>query len=62
MHALVFEMTTYVLFLLYRRPSGTDKDLFVQLFVDCSKYEIPSTQDLLTKTFNEDKITFAKVF
>lgn len=49
--------------LYYRRPSGTDKEFFVQLFVEPDKsMTMPSTELLLIKMFKEQKITFAKVY
>ena len=47
---------------MYRRPSGTDSEFFVQLFVEADKgMVIPTTQDLLHKMFKEQNITFAEV-
>ena len=46
---------------MFRRPFGTDKEFFVQLFVEGDKHNIPKTQDLLAEMFKEQQITFAKV-
>ena len=57
-------MPTYVLstMCVHSRPSGTDKEFFVQLFVEPDKsMAMPTTEMLLTKMFKEQKITFAKV-
>ena len=46
----------------YRRPSGTDKEFFVQLFVEPDKDEpAVDTQRLLHKMFLEQNITFVQV-
>jgi len=45
-----------------RRPSGTDKEFFVQLFVEPNKaMSLPTTEDLLAKMFKEQNITFEEV-
>lgn len=50
------------IFNFYRRPSGTDKEFFVQLFVEPDKsMPMPTTERLLMKMFKEQKITFEKV-
>ena len=47
----------------YRRPSGTDEEFFVQLFVEPDKsMAMPTTELLLIKMFKEQNITFAKVW
>ena len=48
--------------LYYRRPSGIDKEFFVQLFIEPDQ-DKPSvnTQTLLCKMFQEQNITFTKV-
>ena len=46
----------------YRRPSGIDKEFFVQLFVEPDKDEpTMDTQRLLSKMFQEQNITFVEV-
>lgn len=51
-----------IIFNFYRRPSGTDQEFFVQLFVEPDKsMPMPTTERLLMKMFKEQKITFAKV-
>ena len=46
----------------YRRPSGIDKEFFVQLFVEPDKDEpAANTQRLLTKMFQEQNINFVEV-
>ena len=46
----------------YRRPSGIDKEFFVQLFVEPDKDEpVVNTQRLLSKMFQEQNITFVEV-
>ena len=46
----------------YRRPSGIDKEFFVQLFVEPGKDEPPvNTERLLNKMFQEQEITFTEV-
>ena len=52
-----------VFYLIYRRPSGEDKEFFVQLFMDPPKDTnvIPNTQSLLHQMFLEQNITFTKV-
>jgi len=45
----------------YRRPSGEDKEYFVQLFVEQDKNIIPSTQLLLCDMFLDQNISFVKV-
>lgn len=45
-----------------RRPSGTDKEFIMQLFVEPDEDEpVTDTQRLLSKMFQEQNITFAKV-
>ena len=47
---------------LYRRPSGIDKEFFIQLFVEPQKDEPAiNTERLLYKMFQEQNINFAKV-
>ena len=46
----------------YRRPSGIDKEFFVQLFVEPDKDEpATNTQRLLSKMFQEQNINFVEV-
>ena len=46
----------------YSRPSGTDKEFFIQLFVGPDEnFPMPDTYWLLHKMFKEDKITFKEV-
>ena len=46
----------------YRRPSGIDKEFFVQLFMEPDKDEpAVNTHRLLSKMFQEQNITFAEV-
>ena len=45
----------------YRRPSGVDKEFFVQLFVEPDDEPAVNTQRLITKMFQEQNITFMKV-
>ena len=46
----------------YRRPSGIDKEFFVQLFVEPDEEESAvNTQRLITKMFQEQNITFMQV-
>ena len=46
----------------HRRPSGIDKEFFVQLFVEPDKDEpAVNTQRLLNKMFQEQNITFVEV-
>ena len=48
--------------LVYRRPSGIDKEFFVQLFVEPDKDQSTvCTQRLLCKMFQEQNITFVEV-
>ena len=48
--------------LVYRRPSGIDKEFFVQLFVEPDKNQPDiNTQRLLCKMFQEQNITFVEV-
>ena len=50
---------TYVSF---RRPSGIDKEFFVQLFVEpVEGLAVVYTQDLLNKMFLDQNISFVKV-
>ena len=60
---MVFKIIDHhVVFPNYRRPSGSDKEFFVQLFVEPDKDEpAVTTQRLLCKMFQEQNITFAKV-
>ena len=45
-----------------RRPSGSDKEFFIQLFVGPDEnIPMPDTHWLLHKMFKEDKITFEEV-
>ena len=44
-----------------RRPFGTDKEFFVQLFMEPDENRIPQTQELLYGMFKEQQITFKKV-
>ena len=47
---------------LYRRPSGVDKEFFVQLFVEPDQDAAAvNTQRLLDKMFQEQNITFVQV-
>ena len=45
-----------------RRPSGTDKEFLIQLFVESNaNVATVTTQELLNKMFKDNNITFAKV-
>ena len=45
-----------------RRPSGTDKEFFIQLFAEADKnLTMPTTELLLLRMFKSQKITFEKV-
>jgi len=51
-----------MVFIPNRRPSGTDKEFFVQLFVEPNEaMSLPTTEDLLAKMFQEQNITFEEV-
>ena len=46
----------------HRRPSGIDEEFFVQLFVEPEETApVVDTQRLLSKMFQEQRITFTKV-
>ena len=46
----------------HRRPSGIDKEFFIQLFVEPEESEpAVNTQRLLSKMFQEQNITFVQV-
>ena len=48
--------------LLYSRPSDTDKEFFIQLFVDPDEtVPMPDTHWLLHQMFKDEKITFKEV-
>ena len=59
----LYECSTGAIYLFYRRPSGEDKEFFVQLFIDPPKdgVVISNTQSLLQQMFLEQNITFTKV-
>ena len=45
-----------------RRPSGTDKEFLIQLFVESNaNVATVTTEELLKKMFKDNNITFAKV-
>jgi len=47
----------------YRRPSGIDKEFFIQIFVEPHEgISEVYTQDLLNNMFLEQNISFAKVY
>ena len=53
---------TFSLVVSYSRPSGTDKEFFIPLFVvPDENFPMPDTHWLLHKMFKEDKITFKEV-
>jgi len=54
-------MYIFVFNVLYRRPFGTDREFFVQLFMEPNENLIPQTERLLSDMFKEQNITFAKV-
>ena len=52
----------FIVLLSYRRPFGTEKEYFVQLFLEYDdSMKLPTVGGLLTKMFKEQKISFTEV-
>ena len=58
MNFIIYSLCGYI----YSRPSGPDKEFFIQLFVGPDeKVPMPDTYWLLHKMFKDEKITFKEV-
>ena len=59
---LIYQRSVLLHVVVYRRPSGVDKEFFVQLFIEPDKDDTAvNTQRLLHKMFWEQNITFVQV-
>ncbi len=47
---------------IYRRPFGVEEEFFIELIEETDSNTLPTVGDLIKNMFNEQKMSFTKVF